>query len=124
MTVGSLMRTMMYHRAQIQRNSVNTVDIDGHPSIPTNFTDFGNPIPCRVWRKLKKEREEDVTKNRTVMLEELIMLVEKDADITELDIISQVTDRTPSTLWTGPFRVDAIQIRHNYKEIVLQAVAT
>lgn len=120
MSVASRARTQMTMRAQVQRNSTATVDVDGHPAV-ASWANLGSPIACRVWSRVRRYVDDN---RKTALLEDLRLAVALDADVTALDRVSQVTDRLGVVLWAGPFRLLVPQHKHTHVEWSIERITS
>lgn len=112
-------RLSLKHRCTVQRDSkLATDDGWGNPQTPVWAAHISD-LACRAWSSGARE---PVDSDRTVVIEDLRLIVPLGTDVTEKDRIGDVTDRG-STILPGPMGVEAILYRPTHLELVLVAVS-
>ena len=109
----------MIHRAIIERNAEAGTDPDGHP-LPAIFVNH-KTLACRAYTKARKEV---IDGDKTAMIEDLKALfsLKDNADLTEDDRITNITDRLGVVLFAGPLDILTVQRRSNHFEVSLDRI--
>ena len=110
-------RQRMTMRASLSRNATTALNAYNTEDV----ADFAaeSVIPCYAWNQSRAFRAPD---DKVVIVEALMALVPKDADINEQDEISQIADRTGTVLFAGTLRVDTIERYPTHYELTLTRV--
>jgi hypothetical protein len=79
-------------------------------------------LPCYVWSKQRQGAQERADAVRTVVIDEIRMIVPKGTDITERDRVNGVTDRLGNPYLSGILNIRGVQERLTHRELLLEAV--
>lgn len=118
MTVASRPRSMMIHRANIERNGTSSTDDWGQPGIPV-FASLATDVPCRAWSQRRDERNDE---KKFALVETIRCSMPLDQDVTEDDQIAQIADRAGVVIFAGPLRIDTIQYKIQHIEMDLRRI--
>jgi hypothetical protein len=108
-------RVSMTHVCSTLRNQ-GVVDEWGGSS--TNFVEYLADVACRAWTSAARE---PVDVDRTVTVEDLRMAVPTGTDITENDLVGDITERG-ATIFPGPMTVEAVLHYSTHLEVVLARI--
>jgi hypothetical protein len=107
------------HRARIERDVATGTDARGGKPAP-NFQVLHVALPCFAYSKSSRELVDGA---KTAMIEDLRVMVAKDADLAEGDVITSVSDRSGTEIIAGRLKVEgAPQFKHTHREAALQRI--
>lgn len=101
-------------RAEIERNSATA--IDGYGQLVKAAWASLAVVPCHVWSSRRSKVDDN---NKVVMIEVIIGMFPKNADVTEEDRIVSVKNRLGDVLFSGPLSIGTLSRRSRHKEAVL-----
>ena len=105
-------------RALVERDQASGTDAWGNPVAP-DFQPLAT-LPCFVWSNQSREL---VDGDKTAMIEDMRALFALDADITENDEISSVTNRQDVEIIPGRLKVEGpVQRKHTHQEAALKRI--
>lgn len=109
-------RVALTHRCDIERDAATAGSWGGtgEPDWESSITD----LPCYASTSAARE---PIDADRTVVVEDLRMLVPVDTDVTERDRVGDVTDRG-SVIYPGPMGIEAVLRFPTHLELVLQRI--
>lgn len=107
------------HRARVERDTATGTDPRGGKPAPA-FTLLHEALPCFAWSNAARELLDG---SKTAMIEDARILIAKDADLREGDVITNITDRAGSTIIVGRLKVEGpVQFKHTHREAALQRI--
>jgi hypothetical protein len=107
-------------RARVERNTAADNDSWGGPAAPV-FTVLHNALPCFVFSNASRELVDGA---KTAMIEDLRVMVARNADLAEGDEIVSVSDRLGTIIIPGRLKVEGpVQFKHNHREAALQRIS-
>lgn len=106
--------------ARVERNTATGTDSWGNPVAPA-FTVLHNALPCFVYSKTARDLKDGA---KTAEIEDLRIMVGRDADLQAGDQITTVMDRLGRELIPGRLSVEGpVQFKHTHREAALQRIA-
>lgn len=110
-------RSRMTMRAFIERDGESDLDADRNPVAPI-FATLAT-APCYAWTKVRKEV---VDGDKTIVFDDLRMMVPLSQDVTEADQVLKIEDRSGTTLFPGPMRIESVQRMPTHQEVMLELI--
>jgi hypothetical protein len=105
-------------RARVERSTAAGNDSWGGPAAPA-FTVLHNALPCFVFSNTSRELVDGA---KTAMIEDLRVMVARNADLAEGDEIVSLSDRR-GIIIPGRLKVEGpVQFKHNHREAALQRI--
>lgn len=105
--------------ARVERDTATGNDSWGGKVVPS-FTVLHNALPCFVYSKTSRELVDGA---KTAMIEDLRIMVGRDADLIAGDEITTVMDRLGRELVPGRLKVEGpVQFKHTHREAALQRI--
>jgi hypothetical protein len=109
-------RLGLTHRCTILRDAnAGTSNGRGNPN-PADWQPNATDVPCFFWATSGRERAADSA--QVVNIDQQRLLLGLDADITEDDMISAITDRG-ATIAAGPIQIHSLLRNPDHFEVVL-----
>lgn len=107
------------HRARVERNTASGTDSWGGPAAPV-FTVLHNALPCFAFSQSARELVDGA---KTAMIEDLRIMIARDADLAEGDELVSITDRLGRVIIPGRLKVEGpVQFKHTHCEAALQRI--
>jgi hypothetical protein len=119
-------RARMTLRALVERDPTQqpgaSADPYGNPTVPEAFATLAT-IPCWAW---SSSRTEQTTTARTIVVEELRIMLPRDSAVTELDRVRKITDRAGRTKlgFEGPFNLRSLREKDGFLHGTLEGVSS
>lgn len=106
-------------RAAVERDEATGTDAFGGPAEP-DFVPLHAALPCFAYSKSSRELVDD---RKTAMIEDLRIMIARDADLAAGDIITAISDRAGTTIIAGRLKVEGEpQFKHTHREAALQRI--
>lgn len=118
--IARVARSRMTFRVEVQRLSgEGGSDEDGYP-LPPSWQVLHAALPCYAWSVLRREQ---ATPTTTIVVNDIRLIVPKDADITEGDRLANIVDRLGEPYLPDILDVDAVVPRQTHREVLVRAVS-
>ena len=105
--------------ARVERNTASGTDSWGNPVEPA-FTLLHTALACFVYSPSSRELVDGA---KTAQIEDLRIMIARDADLAPGDEITTVMDRLGRELIPGRLKVEGpVQFKHTHREAALQRI--
>lgn len=112
-------------RARVERNTATGTDSWNNPVAPV-FTVLHNALPCFVYSNASgasRDSREVVDGTKTVLIQDMRIMIALGADLAAGDEITAVSDRAGTVIIPGRLKVEGpVQFKHNHREAALQRI--
>lgn len=118
MAIRQIARRGMTHRATVERPT-EAVDRYGQDA-PSAWPVLYSALPCRYW---ETSGLESVAGNLQMVSDQHRLQVPRDTDLTELDRVTQITDRAGNVVASGAFEIRHIARKPAHLVVELRRIA-